>query len=308
MIMQDYYHKKSAMVAIVGRPSAGKSSLMNKLCEEKISIVTPVPQTTRNRIRGIMNDERGQIVFLDTPGFHQSEKVFNRRLSGLIRGSLESCDLSLYVIDVSRSPGAEEAELLSILSSSTPPIIIAYNKIDLCPAEATRRSIQHLFRGQAERGGKSKNIPIRELEISALEETGLAELKAAIFELAAEDEALYPPDIHTDQEPEFRIAEIIREQAMLRAKEELPHALYVEILELEIREETRLWIRAQIRVESKSQVAIVVGKGAACIKAIRKASQREIGKLFPYRVHLDLRVKISHNWRKNEGIIRRITT
>jgi GTP-binding protein Era len=115
---------KSAMVAIVGRPSAGKSTLMNALCGEKISIVTPVPQTTRNRVRGILNDESGQIVFLDTPGFHHSEKKFNQQLMTLVSESLEDCDLVLYLIDASRRPGAEERELISIIAKVSVPVLL----------------------------------------------------------------------------------------------------------------------------------------------------------------------------------------
>ena len=302
--MQDYCDKKTALVAIIGRPSAGKSSLMNSLCREKISIVTPVPQTTRNRIRGILHDEQGQIVFLDTPGLHQSAKTFNRRLRGLIQGSLKDCDLILYVVDVSRKPGAEEAEIISVLSTTAIPFIIVYNKTDLRPAGDTSREIRRIFMQQE---GRLKD-PVGELEISVIEERGLGELKTMLFEHAPVSEPLYPTDVYTDQDPAFRIAEIIREQAMLRSREELPHAIYVEIHDIETQEKKRLWIRSSICVENKSQIGLVVGRGGDGIKEIRQASQRELGKIFPYRIHLDLRVKCSPNWRHNEGIIARMIT
>lgn len=292
--------KKSALVAIVGRPSVGKSSLMNALCGEKISIVTPVPQTTRNRIRGILNDERGQIVFLDTPGLHQSERIFNRRLRNLVRGSIDDCDFVLYVTDVTRGVGSEEEELVNILAACTLPILIVWNKVDLGSAREMREDICRLF--SARRGGGELPPDISQgQEVSALKGDGLDELKTRLFSLSPVGEALYPADCYTDQEPAFRIAEIIREQAMLRSREELPHAIRVDIQDLEAQEDSRLWIRASICVESKSQIGLVVGRNGSGIRDIRKASQREIGRVFPYRVHLDLRVKCSPNWRRNEA-------
>jgi GTP-binding protein Era len=297
---------KSAMVAIVGRPSAGKSTLMNALCGEKISIVTPVPQTTRNRVRGILNDESGQIVFLDTPGFHHSEKKFNQQLMTLVSESLEDCDLVLYLIDASRRPGAEERELISIIAKVSVPVLLVVNKIDAADAAAAAAVEEQVVQAAGEPFAAIRRV-------SATRSDGLEELKTELFRLAPDGEAMYPEDYYTDQDPEFRIAEIIRERAMLRAREELPHAMYVEIHDLEIRDSAdggndgrQLWVRASVNVENKSQVGLVVGKGGVGIKAIRTESQKEIGRLFPYRVHLDLRVKVSPKWRRNDGLIRRI--
>ncbi len=292
--------KKSAMVAIVGRPSAGKSTLMNQLCGEKISIVTPVPQTTRNRIRGILNGDGGQIVFLDTPGFHQSQRKYNRRLRNIMTESLGDCDLILYIIDSSRNAGEEEAELLDTLTGAKLPVIVAFNKTDIRNSETVRKQLSQRLPGAG--------APA--LDISATAKTGLAELTRLLFELAPQGEAMYPEDFYTDQEPEFRISEIIRERAMLRARDELPHAIYVEIHDLEIKAREsgtdQLWVRASIYVESKSQVGLVVGKKGEGIKAIRQESQKEIGRIFPYRVHLDLRVKTNPKWRRNETLLRKL--
>ena len=317
--------EKFAMVAIVGRPSAGKSSLMNHLCGQKIAIVTPCPQTTRNHVRGIMTEERGQIVFLDTPGFHQSDKRLNQRLGGLIMKSIGACDFILYVVDVSRGlPGAEETELLQILSTRTHRIIIAYNKIDRCPAKNVRRGVRRILRQHIEKAGVVTETPFgKEVEISVLANKGMDELRTALFDLAQEGVALYPPDCYTDQRPEFRIAEIIRERAMLRGKEELPHSIYVIVEDLEMQDGTRvsefapkntyqhtfgqakpaLWVRAVIYVEYDSQIGLVVGRAGNGIKEITKESHREISRLFPYQIHLDIRVKCSHNWRRKSNII-----
>ncbi len=277
---------------------------MNLLCGEKISIVTPVPQTTRNRIRGILNDDAGQIVFLDTPGFHHSVKKFNQQLMSLVTESLEDCDLVLYIIDASRDIGAEELELLGILSRQAVPVVLVFNKCDLASPDALEKQILV----QSEKDFASIH------RISAATGEGRQALVDSVFALAPEGEPMYPEEYYTDQEPEFRIAEIIRERAMLRARQELPHAIYVEIHDLEIKpaeggetgKADQLWIRASVCVESKSQVGMVVGQGGAGIKAIRVESQKEIGRVFPYRVHLDLRVKTNPKWRRNDHLIRRL--
>lgn len=317
--------KKSAMVAIVGRPSAGKSTLMNKLCGEKISIVTPVPQTTRNRIKGILNDEAGQIVFLDTPGFHNSLRKYNLQLKNLTTETLADCEIILYLVDASRRMGNEEQELISLLISQAVPVVLAFNKCDIANPDELEQKILAVASGDAPTptetadyiGTDSADAPAAGdafagvFRISADTGDGLEELKSALFELSPEAEPLYPEEYYTDQEPEFRIAEIIRERAMLKARDELPHAMFVEIQDLEVREnpgsdQQQLWVRATLFVENKSQVGLVVGKGGAGIKAIRTESQKEIGRVFPYRVHLDLRVKPNPRWRRNDHILRRI--
>lgn len=288
------------MIAIVGRPSCGKSTLMNALCGEKISIVSPIPQTTRNKIKGIMNDPRGQIVFMDTPGFHNSIRKYNLEMRSLVSESLNDCDAILYVLDASRTPGEEEMQLISLLSGQKAPLVVAFNKTDM----ASSHSLRNLLNQSA------PSLP-QGVEISATRGSGLDELREALFSIAPEGEALYPEDYYTDQDPEFRIGEIIRERAMLHARDELPHAIYVEIHDMEINEREegkipQLWIRASVVVETKSQVGLVVGKGGTGIKEIRVKSQKEIGRLFPYRIHLDLRVKTNPKWRRNDAVLRRL--
>ncbi|AHC16194.1 GTPase Era [Salinispira pacifica] len=292
--------KKSAIIAIVGRPSAGKSTLMNALCGEKISIVSPVPQTTRNKIKGIMNDEAGQLIFMDTPGFHNSERKYNLEMRNLVSESLSDCDGILYVLDASRPPGEEEMQLIALLSGQKAPLVIAFNKTDIASPERLRELLEE----------SPGSLPPG-MEISAATGHGLEELKQALFSISPEGEALYPEDYYTDQDPEFRIAEIIRERAMMNARDELPHAMYVEIHDMEINEREegkipQLWIRASVVVETKSQVGLVVGKGGTGIKEIRVKSQKEIGRLFPYRIHLDLRVKTNPKWRRNDAVLRRL--
>lgn len=281
----------------MGRPSAGKSTLLNKLCGEKISIIAPTPQTTRNKIRGILSEERGQLIFIDTPGFHMSEKKLNLHLKDVSISTLEESDLYIYVIDASRPVGTEEKELLSIFSSMQEKTIVALNKCDIAAdkAESYTKTIKELL----------PNCSI--VEISALKGTGISSLKDILFSKAAEGEQMYPDGFYTDQLPEFRISEIIREKAINSVKEEIPHAVYVEVADLEISDNgEKGWIRAFIMVERESQKGIIVGRGGSGIRDIRKAAQKELNRIFPYKVYLDLRVKVNHKWRKKDHILKKL--
>jgi len=294
-------HKKAAFVAVVGRPSAGKSTLVNQICGEKVSIVSAVPQTTRNAIRGIVNRDQGQLVFIDTPGRHKSEKKFNKKLSDISGRAAGESDMVLYVLDASRPPGPEEAEITALLAPfAADRLIAAINKVDV----SDDYSPVYAFLEQA--------LPALEksrcFAISAKNNTGIEPLLAALYDMAEEGEPFYGAEYYTDQEVDFRIAEIIREQAINRMRQEIPHALYVEIADAEFNEaEQKLWVRAFIVVERESQKGMVVGKGGAMIKTIRLAALKELRALFDWKIDLDLRVKTGKDWRHNDVILRRIT-
>jgi GTP-binding protein Era len=288
---------KSALVGIVGRPSAGKSTLMNRLCGAKISIVSPVPQTTRNRVRGILTRPGGQLVFMDTPGFHLSEKKFNRYLTDLVSVTLRDSDIVLYLVDGTRPFGDEERALLGKLRSSAKPCIIAINKKDRKGRawKEIRSSITEGLPG----------APVH--EVSALEGDGVEGLASALMVMAPEGDQLYPDEFYTDQDPPFRIAEIIREKAIAHTRAELPHALYVRLEDLEMSESgDRLQVRGFILVERESQKGIVVGRGGEKIHAIVREAEQELGGIFPYEVVLDLRVKVDHDWRKRDPLLKRM--
>ncbi|MBT3274058.1 MAG: GTPase Era [Spirochaetales bacterium] len=288
---------KSAFISIIGRPSSGKSTLLNALCGYKVSIVAPTPQTTLNRIRGIVNSPYGQLVFIDTPGFHTSEKTFNHHLKDLVMSSLDEVDLLLYVLDVSRPPGAEENALLDLTTAHGNRVIAALNKIDLDSKGADERRFYLSGKIDSE----------RIFPVSALDGSGLDELKAGLFSFAPEGEPMYPDDMYTDQTQEFRIAEIIREKAVNKVRQELPHAVFVSIADLEIAEEkNKLWIRAFLNVERESQKGIVIGKGGEIIRAIRQESQKELKRIFSYSIELDLRVKVVSDWRKREALLKKL--
>jgi GTP-binding protein Era len=289
--------KRCAVVAIIGRPSAGKSTFLNTACGEKVSIVSPVPQTTRNAIRGIVNGSRGQLVFVDTPGYHDSEKKLNLILKSIARDRLPESDCILYLIDASREPGAEEETICAMLASVSDRVVVGINKIDLSDAKP---GMVRVFLEN-----KLPRIPAdRIFEISAEKDRNIDPLLIRLFDLAPWGEALYPEEFYTDQDVDFRVAEVIREKAILNTREEIPHAIYVEIADLEMRKNGKeLWARAFLMVERESQKSMVIGKGASMIKKIRTEAERDLNKLFPYHVNLDLQVKVNKNWRQKDPIL-----
>jgi len=283
--------KKSGFVAVVGRPSAGKSTLINRLCGQKVSIVSAVPQTTRNAIRGIVNSDAGQLVFVDTPGRYKSEKKGNRKLLEVSDQAVKDADCILYLIDASRSPGAEEEDIAALLAPYSGRLVAAVNKTDLPLADVAgaRAFVAGHFPGLA--GGLC-------FEVSAKDGSGTDGLLDGLFSLVPDGEPFYGKDVYTDQEVDFRIAEVIREQAINRLQEEIPHSLYVDVADAQLtdapqnsKSSGKLWVRAFIIVERESQKGIVVGKGGSMIKEIRLAAIKELRGIFDWKIELDLRVK-----------------
>ena len=286
---------KSAFIAVIGRPSSGKSTLVNTVCGHKVSIVAPAPQTTRNAVRGILTREKGQLVFVDTPGYHTSERRFNNHMKQLVIESLNDVEIILYVIDSTRKPGVEEQALRELVSTNAGRVAVAINKTDL-PGDANPHNL--LLEGIVP--------PDRVHYISALNGDGVEALIDALYDMSPDGDQMYPEEFYTDQDPEFRAAEIIREKTIVRLKQELPHSVYVDIADMEKTSEETLWIRGFILVERESQKGIVVGKGGTVIRDIRKASEKELSDIFPYDVKLDLRVKVNKEWRKNDTLLRRL--
>ena len=287
---------KSAFVAVVGRPSSGKSTLMNAFCGEKVSIVSPVPQTTKNTIRGIVNRPEGQLVFLDTPGIHDSDKRLNQRLRDIARDALGEADLVLYVLDSTRAPGTEEKAIAALLSPYAAKTLAAINKIDADGSDAPRA-----------RAFLASVLPSLEaLELSALRGTGTPDLLARLFERAPEGPAWYPEEYYTDQEPVFRIAEVVREKVLLHTRDELPHAVYVDYQDSGRREDGALVYEADLVVERESQKGILIGAKGATIKLIREEAERDLEGLFPYAVILSLRVRVRPDWKKDDKLIRKL--
>ena len=289
--------QKTAMVAIVGRPSSGKSTFLNTASGEKVSIVSPVPQTTRNAVRGIVNTSYGQLVFIDTPGYHNSDKKLNLKLKAIAEEQLGDADLILYLIDSSRAPGEEESLIADLVSAFKDKTVIGINKIDLPESrpKAVRVFLERFF---------PNFPPERIVEISAEKDTNINDILFQLYSLAPEAEPLYPEEFYTDQEVDFRIAEIIREKAMNSLFAEIPHSIYVEISDMEWKKPGKeLWVRAFLVVEKESQKGMVIGKGASMIKHIRVESIKQMRRIFDYRVDLDLQVKVNKNWRQKDFVL-----
>jgi GTPase len=281
---------KSAFVALAGRPSAGKSTLVNALCGEKVSIVSPVPQTTRNTVRGIVNKSEGQLVFLDTPGFHISEKKLNLRLREVSTEAYADADIVLYLIDATRRPGPEEEALADALVHAGERLVAAINKID--SPDADPDSALLFITG--------KFPAAQVLEVSALTGSGLPELLAALYAKAPEGPAWYPEEYYTDQEPVFRIAEIIREKIFLHTRDELPHAVYVSYEDSSRAGDGSLLAQYDLVVERESQKGILIGKGGSMIKRIREEAEKDLADIFEYEVKLKLSVRVDPDWKKND--------
>ena len=295
--------KKAAFVAVVGRPSAGKSTLVNHFCGAKVAITGNVPQTTRNAIRGIYTGEKGQLVFVDTPGRHASDKKLNKKLLSVSDRALEDCELVLYLLDASRVPGPEEEAIAQRLASLSSKTVAAVNKTDL-PSADSEKVLRFL-------GDHLPDIPSSAIfKISSLKGEGTAPLLDALFAMAPEGEPMYPPDVYTDQDISFRIAEIIREKAMSRLREELPHSIYVQVEDTELKQDEDgrqiLWVRAFIITERESQKGMVVGRGGEMIRSIRLAALKDLNGIYDWKIHLDLRVKTGKDWRHNDQILKKI--
>ena len=272
-----------------------------------MAIVSAVPQTTRNAVRGILTRAEGQLVFVDTPGRHTSGKKFNKKLMDVADRALIDAELVLYVLDASRPPGPEEEAVAGKLRVFQDRTVAAINKIDLPGADPEKlRAFLDEFLPELP--------PSRRFEISCLKKEGHGPLLDCLYEMAPESEPPYPGDYYTDQDMSFRISEVIREKAMNRLRQELPHSIYVEIADLELRDapdpsagKKRLWVRAFIITERESQKGMIVGKGGEMIKAIGQAARRELNSIFDWKVDLDLRVKTGKDWRHDDRLLKKIT-
>ena len=287
---------KSAFVAVAGRPSSGKSTLVNALIGEKVSIVSPVPQTTRNTVRGIINKSEGQLVFLDTPGYHISEKKLNLRLRNVSTEAFGDADIVLYMVDATRSPGDEEKAIAAALIHAEDRLIAAINKIDSPEADPDKARLFIM----------AKFPKVQVFEISALKGTGLSELLAALYAKAPVGPAWYPEEYYTDQEPVFRIAEIIREKIFLHTRDELPHAVYVSYEDSSREADESLLAQYDLVVERESQKGILIGKGGSMIKRIREEAEKDLADIFDYEVKLRLSVRVDSDWKKDDKTLEKL--
>jgi GTP-binding protein Era len=290
----------SGFVCILGRPNAGKSTLLNALVGEKLAIISPKPQTTRNRILGIINvpkqkgREAGQIVLIDTPGVHRHGSSLGRKMMSEVREALEGCDLVLMIVDARKKWDAEDSRVLDIAKKSSTPIFLLVNKIDLVT-------------------DKSKLLPLiahfqtlhnfeEIVPISALKKKGLDDLLSCVLRALPNGPRYFPEDQITDQPLRFMAAELIREHVLMQTHEEVPHAVSVVIEQFE--ESSRLTrIAAVIYCERAGQKAILLGKGGQMLKTIGTAARLDIEKMVETKVFLELFVKVKAGWRDSRSFV-----
>ncbi len=281
-------------VALIGRPNAGKSTLLNALIGDKVAIVSDKPQTTRNRIVGILTEPRGQIVFFDLPGVHKPLHKMNSRMMQEVRSSLEEVDLVLHLVDASVPWGGGEGFLFELLTPVASPVIGVLTKIDLLRAKT---ELLPLIARYHERRSDAAVLPV-----SALQEDGLENLLEQLFSRLPEGPPLYPTDLTTTQTERFFVAEVIREKLLERTRGELPYTTGV-LVDLFEESEHLLHIEAAIYVERKGQKGIVIGKGGSMIRAVGQAAREELERTLGTKIYLGLRVKVHPRWRDDPRVL-----
>ena len=290
----------SGFVCILGRPNAGKSTLLNALVGEKLAIISPKPQTTRNRILGIINvpkqkqREAGQIVLIDTPGVHRSGSSLGRKMMSEVREALEGCELILMIVDAKRKWDRDDAFVLDLAKKAGTPAFLLLNKIDLL---ADKSNLLPLI-AQFQTLHDFKEI----VPISALKKKGLDELLSCVLKALPNGPRYFPEDQITDQPVRFMAAELIREHVLMQTHEEVPHAVSVLIEQFE--ESPRLTrIAAVIYCERDGQKAILLGKGGQMLKKIGTSARLDIEKMVGTKVFLELFVKIKAGWRDSRSFV-----
>ena len=288
---------RSGIVAVVGRPNTGKSSLVNALVGQKVAIVSSKPQTTRRDIRGILTTDAFQVVFTDTPGFHKPRTLLGSRLNELVGEATSGVDAIVQVVDAKAGVGRGDAFVYERqVRDATGARVCAVNKLDLLRG---RREVPQL-QAAADLGGFDEIVPV-----SAKTGRGLDVLLDLLVERLPEGPPLYPPEEVTDQPLDVRLAEIVREKALAVTREEVPHSVAVVAEEIE-HEGDLTRVRATIVVERDSQKPIVIGKGGAVLKAIGSRAREEMEPLLGTRVYLDLHVKVFREWQRDPKALRRL--
>jgi GTP-binding protein Era len=289
---------KSGFIALIGRPNAGKSTLLNRLLSQKLAIVSNKPQTTRNRILGIKNLPAGQIVFLDTPGIHHSKSLLNRSLVKTALATYHEVDGVCFLIEADRPENPENDFILETLRETAKPVFLAINKIDLVSKEALLPIMERFSR----RRSFTQIIPV-----SALKGGGEEILLRELLGILPEGPRLFPEEMFTDLPERFLAAELIREKIFRLTREEIPYATAVEVEEFKEREEKNLIaIKATIQVERESQKGVLIGKKGQMLKEIGRLAREDMEALLGAKVFLELWVKVEKNWREDPRALRRM--
>lgn len=286
---------KSGFVALVGRPNVGKSTLLNALLGRKVAIATKKPQTTRNRIVGVLHQPDAQVVLVDTPGIHRAQHKLGERMNKTARLSAKDADLIWHIVDLSRAPNDEDRTVARFCRDTKLPVWLVMNKADLVDQVKERWDPYLALIAYENR-----------FVVSAAKETGLSALTTAAVAAMAEGAPYYPQDMVTDQSEDFYIAEVVREQVLDLMREEIPYSIAVVADERVQRRPDLTYIRATIYVERDGQKAILIGEGGRTLKDIGQRARTELEEYFGHQVFLDLWVKTRERWRDQDAWLRRL--
>jgi GTPase len=295
---------KSGFVAVAGRPNVGKSTLVNAIVGAKVAVVSDKSQTTRRAIRGIVNGrqegEPYQLVLVDLPGFQHPRDALTERMQRSVERELADCDGALFVLNGAERSGAGDRFIVKALKKSGVPVVAAVNKVDLIDRAATASALSDVA------GLEQAGVDLRAvLPVSALRGNGIDPLVDELATLLPEGPAYFPEQAVSDQTREVAFAELVREQALRRTREEVPHSIEVQVEEIDERDELAV-VRAVLWVETESQKGILIGAHGSMIRSIGTAARREIERALGKRVHLDLTVKVRRAWRRDESLLDRL--
>jgi GTPase len=288
---------RAGFVALAGRPNAGKSTLVNRIVGGKVAIVSDKPQTTRREIRGIATRPDWQLVLVDLPGVQRPRDALTERMQARVERALAEADAVLLLLNGEQGIGPGDRFTARAVRNVGLPAVIAVNKVDRLDRARTLAALSE---------AAELDLDADVFPISALDGGGVPELVEHLVSLLPEGHFLYPPEDKSDLPERVRLAELVREQVLRRTREELPHAVEVEIDELEEREDGLLIVRARVWAETESQKGILVGAGGRMVKAVGTAARREIERATGRRVHLDLSVRVRKGWRRDEGLLDRL--
>ena len=288
---------RSGFVALAGRPNAGKSTLVNHIVGGKVAIVSDKPQTTRREIRGVATGDGWQLVLVDLPGVQRPRDALTERMQRQVERVLADADAALFVLNGEQAIGPGDRFIADSLKRSGVPTVTVLNKVDRLDRARTVKALADA----AELGVPGELFPI-----SAKSGAGVVPVVEELVTLVPEGPFMYPPDERSDQSLELRIAELVREQVLLRTREEVPHSVEVEVDELEERDDGLLIVRARVWGETESQKGILVGAGGRMVRAVGTAARKEIERLLDRRVHLELNVRVRKGWRRDESLLDRL--
>lgn len=288
---------KSGFVSVIGRPNVGKSTLVNSLIGQKIAIMSDKPQTTRNKILCVLTLDDAQIIFVDTPGIHKPKHKLGEYMVNTAEKTVREVDVVLFVVDATASLGPGEHYILNHLAEVKTPVILVVNKID----QVSKANLLPMIQKYTENYNFTAVVPI-----SALEHTNLESLVGEVKKHLEPGPQYYPSDMVTDQPERIIIAELIREKVLNLTREEIPHAIAVEIEEITTRSNEDLYIRATIYVERDSQKGIVIGGKGQMLKDVGRLARADIENLLGSKSYLDLWVKVKKDWRNRQSILRNL--